>query len=48
MKTRFMEVPPGGRLLLWLTTALVGGRNLSQNMHHNIANDWMNNAVEHQ
>ena len=38
-------VPLTGRLLLWLTAALVDGRNLIQNMHLNIANAWMNNAV---
>ena len=45
LKMTFMEVPLAGRLLLWLTPALVGGCNLSLNMHQNIANDWMNNAV---
>ena len=45
LKMRFMEVHLAGRLLLWLTSALVGGCNLSQKMHLNIANDWMNNAV---
>ena len=45
LKMRTMEVPLGGRLLLWLSTALVGSRNLSQNVLQNIANDWMNNAV---
>ena len=29
LKMRFIEVPLAGRLLLWLTTALVGGRNLN-------------------
>ena len=46
LKMTFMEVPLAGRLLLWLTPALVGGCNLSLNMHQNIANDWMNNAVQ--
>ena len=45
LKMIFMEVPLASRLLLWLTPALVGGCNLSLNMHQNIANDWMNNAV---
>ena len=45
LKMIIIGVPPAVRLLLWLTTALVGGRNLSQNMHQNIANDWMNRAV---
>ena len=40
-----MEIHLAGRMLLWHTTAIVGGRNLSQNVHQNIANDWMNNAV---
>ena len=33
LKMRFMEVHLAGRLLLWLTSALVGGCNLSQKMH---------------
>ena len=43
---RFMEVTLAGRLLLWLSSALVVGCNLSQNMHQNIANDWMNNPYQ--
>ena len=46
LKMRITEVPLAGRLLLWPTTALVGCRNLSLNVHQNIANEWMNNAVQ--
>ena len=45
LKMRIMEVPLAGRLLQWLTTAPVGCHNLGQNVHQNIANEWMNNAV---
>ena len=43
---RIWGVPLAGGLLLWLITALAGPRNLSKNLHQNIANEWMNNAVQ--
>ena len=45
LKMRIWGVPLAGGLLLWLITALAGPRNLSKNLHQNIANEWMNNAV---
>ena len=43
LKVRFMDL--ARRLLLRLPAGLVCGHNLSQNMHHNVMNHWMNNAV---
>ena len=45
LKIRIWRVPVAGGLLLWLITALAGPRNKSKNLHQNIANEWMNNAV---
>ena len=45
LKMRIWGVPLAGGLLLWLITAPAGPRNLSKNLHQNIANEWMNNAV---
>ena len=45
LKMKIWGVPLAGGLLLWLIAALAGPRNLSKNLHQNISNEWMNDAV---